>query len=228
MIILVRHGEATHHTEHFTGGWTDSVLTDTGRRQIEAAAEKLARDFSGKMPRFRILCSDLKRAHESAVIFAEKLGIEKVEDFAFLREKNNGRAAGLKESEAKAIYCPPATLKELDHRNYPGGETRREFYRRSVDGLHEVADWEKENLIIISHKGTIQNLIFDWLGLDIDDVNRLNFSVDILPSSLSVLGINKWKEHAIFRLNDLSHLQADEGYGIHKFKLAAIDALNQK
>ena len=53
MIILVRHGEATHHTEHFTGGWTDSVLTDKGRRQIEAAAEKLARDFSGKMPRFR-------------------------------------------------------------------------------------------------------------------------------------------------------------------------------
>ena len=26
MIILVRHGEATHHTEHFTGGWTDSNL----------------------------------------------------------------------------------------------------------------------------------------------------------------------------------------------------------
>ena len=228
MIILVRHGEATHHTEHFTGGRTDSVLTDRGRRQIEAAAEKLARDFSGNMPLFRILCSDLRRAHESAVIVAEKLGIEKVEDFAFLREKNNGKAAGLKESEAKAIYCPPATLKELDHRNYPGGETRREFYRRSVDGLHEAADWEKENLIIISHKGTIQNIIFAWLGLDIDDVNRLNFSVDILPSSLSVLAINKWKEHAIFRLNDLSHLQAGEGYGIHKFKLGAIDALNQK
>ena len=180
MIILVRHGEATHHTEHFTGGWTDSNLTDKGRRQIEAAAEKLAKDFSGKMPCFRILCSDLKRAHESAVIFAEKLGIEKVEDFAFLREKNNGKAAGLKESEARSIYCPPPTLKELDHRNYPGGETRREFFRRSVDGLHEAADWDKENLIIISHKGTIQNIIFDWLGMDIEDVNRLNFSVDIL------------------------------------------------
>ena len=47
-------------------------------------------------------------------------------------------------------------------------------------------------------------------------------------SSLSVLGINKWQEHAIFRLNDLSHLQAGEGYGIHKFKLGAIDAFNQK
>ena len=94
--------------------------------------------------------------------------------------------------------------------------------------MHKVADWDKENLIIISHKGTIQNIIFNWLGMDIEDVNRLNFSVDILPSSLSVLGINKWKEHAIFRLNDLSHLQTQEGFGIHKFKLSAIDALCQK
>jgi len=228
MIILVRHGEATHHTEHLTGGWTDSNLTEKGRRQIEAAAAKLAEDFSGAVPRFRILCSDLKRAHVSAVIFAEKLGITKVEDFAFLREKNNGRAAGLKESEAKYIYCPPATLKELDHQNYPGGETRREFFWRTVNGLREAADWNRENLIIISHKGTIQNIIFAWLGMDIDAVNRLNFSVDILPSSLSVLGINKWKEHAVFRLNDLSHLQPGEGYGLRKFKLAAIDAFNQK
>ena len=31
MIILVRHGEATHHTQHLTGGWTDSDLTEAGR-----------------------------------------------------------------------------------------------------------------------------------------------------------------------------------------------------
>ena len=152
MIILVRHGEATHHTEHFTGGWTDSNLTDKGRRQIEAAAEKLAKDFSSKMPCFRILCSDLKRAHESAVIFAEKLGIEKVEDFAFLREKNNGKAAGLKESEARSIYCPPPTLKELDHRNYPGGETRREFFRRTVDGMHKVWVWTLRTLTALTFR----------------------------------------------------------------------------
>lgn len=28
MIILVRHGEATHHTLKLTGGWTDSELTE--------------------------------------------------------------------------------------------------------------------------------------------------------------------------------------------------------
>ena len=45
MIILVRHGEATHHTEHLTGGWTDSTLTGNGKQQMEIVAKILAKDF---------------------------------------------------------------------------------------------------------------------------------------------------------------------------------------
>lgn len=219
MIILVRHGEATHHTQHLTGGWTDSDLTEAGRGQLRALADKLAHDFNGKRDKFRILTSDLKRAVESAEIIAAKLGMaDCVERHEFLREKNNGRAAGMTEAEAKAIYRPAATLKELNHRNYPGGETRKEFYDRCVKGIRACADMEKENLIIVAHKGTIQNIIFYWLGFDIEEVNNYNFSVDILPGSLTVLGINKWLEHSIFLLNDTSHLHKGEGYGIFNYK----------
>jgi probable phosphoglycerate mutase len=45
---------------------------------------------------------------------------------------------------------------------------------------------------------------------------------------VTVLGINKWKEHAVFRLNDQSHLQKDAGFGLRSFKLGAIDAMYQK
>lgn len=219
MIILVRHGEATHHTQHLTGGWTDSDLTEAGRGQLRALADKLAHDFNGKRDKFRILTSDLKRAVESAEIIAAKLGMAAcVERHEFLREKNNGRAAGMTEAEAKVIYRPAATLKELNHRNYPGGETRKEFYDRCVNGIRACADMEKENLIIVAHKGTIQNIIFYWLGFDIEEVNNYNFSVDILPGSLTVLGINKWLEHSIFLLNDTSHLHKGEGYGIFNYK----------
>ena len=219
MIILVRHGEATHHTQHLTGGWTDSDLTEAGRGQLRALADKLAHDFNGKRDKFRILTSDLKRAVESAEIIAAKLGMaDCVERHEFLREKNNGRAAGMTEAEAKAIYRPAATLKELNHRNYPGGETRKEFYDRCVEGIRACADMERENLIIVAHKGTIQNIIFYWLGFDIEEVNKYNFSVDILPGSLTVLGVNKWLEHSIFLLNDTSHLHKDEGYGIFNYK----------
>lgn len=219
MIILVRHGEATHHTQNLTGGWTDSDLTDIGRRQLQALANKLAKDFEHREIKLRILASDLKRAQESAQIIARALGHGvQVESYSFLREKNNGIAAGMTEAEAKKYYCRPATEQELDHRNYPGGETRIEFYQRNVQGLLACADLEKENLIIVAHKGTVQNIIFYWLGMNMKQVVDFNFSVDVLPASLSVLGINKWREHAIFRLNDTSHLQNNRGFGVFNFK----------
>ena len=220
MIILVRHGEATHHTQKLTGGWTDSELTAKGREQLEALAAKLAQDFAGKRVPLRILASDLQRAAESARIIAGALEfpLEKIEYCQFLREKNNGLAAGLTEEAAKKMYCRPATEQELDHRNYPGGETRIEFYERNVQGLLGCADWEKENLLIVAHKGTVQNLIFAWMGMDMQDVVGHNMSVDITPASLSVLGINKWHEHAIFRLNDISHLNQKNGFGIFNLK----------
>ena len=101
MIILVRHGEATHHTQRLTGGWTDSQLTEKGRAQIKAAAVKLAKDFAGRNCKLRILASDLQRASASAQIIAEELGFKgEIEHCRFLREKNNGIAAGMTEEEA--------------------------------------------------------------------------------------------------------------------------------
>ena len=219
MIILIRHGEATHHTQKLTGGWTDSELTAKGRNQIRAAAVKLALDFDGRTDKLRILASDLQRAAESARICAEALDFRgEVEYCKFLREKNNGVAAGLTEEEAKKYFCKPASERELHHRNYPGGETRCEFYDRNIRGLWRCADVEKENLLIVAHKGTIQNIIFKWLGMNMQQVVDFNYSVDISPASITILGINKWHEHTIFRLNDVGHLQTATGFGIFDFK----------
>ena len=222
MIILVRHGEATHHTQKLTGGWTDSELTEKGRKQLGLLADKLAKDLQGRNLNYRILTSDLKRAAESARIIAQALDypLEKIEYLECLREKNNGKAAGLTEEAAKKLYCRPASDQELHHRNYPGGETRNEFYVRNVEGIRQCCALDKENLIIVAHKGTVQNLLFAWMGMDMQDVVKHNLSVDIAPASLTVLGINKWQEHAIFRLNDISHLNQDGGFGIFNLKFA--------
>jgi probable phosphoglycerate mutase len=227
MIILVRHGEATHHTEHLTGGWTNSHLTAAGKEQLQRVGGKLAGDFADFHGEMRILSSDLERAAESAKIIAAALpaaAMHSVEMCKFLREKNNGQAAGLTENEAKKLYCPASSPKEINHRNYPGGETRREFYLRNIQGLKKVADWEKENLLIVAHKGTIQNLIFAWLGLDMEQVRDLGISVDIRPAALTVLGTNKWGEHALFLLNALPEPE-HEPYGIFTFKYGKVDGV---
>lgn len=219
MIILVRHGEATHHTLKLTGGWTDSDLTEKGRQQLQAAATKLAKDFAGRNVKLRILASDLKRAAESAQILGRALGKEdEIEYCSFLREKNNGIAAGLTEEEAKKHFIKPASEQELDHSNYPGGETRNQFYKRTIEGLTACANLEKENLLIVAHKGTVQNIVFHWLGMDMAKVVEHNFSVDVLPASVTVLGINKWRRRAVFRLNDVSHLNREKGFGVFDFK----------
>lgn len=204
MIVLVRHGEATHHTQHLTGGWTDSALTEYGQKQIQRTADSLNGYFRGKLlsSPLRILCSDLRRAKESAEIIAVRLGFTGViEPYEFLREKCNGEAANKTEMEAKLLLTPPENGQALDHRNYPGSETRREFFQRSVNGLWQAVDMDKANIIIVAHKGTIQNIIFRWMGMDIEDVVRYKFSVSADPASISILSVNKWGEHNIDRLN---------------------------
>ena len=73
MIILLRHGEATHHTEHLTGGWTNSALTEKGKGQLLSVAKKLAKDFHGRNIEYIILASDLDRATDYAEIISRVL-----------------------------------------------------------------------------------------------------------------------------------------------------------
>jgi probable phosphoglycerate mutase len=55
-----------------------------------------------------------------------------------------------------------------------------------------------------------------------DQVRTQRVSVDILPASVSVLGINKWGEHALFLLN-AQPLAPESGYGLAKFKMINVD-----
>lgn len=212
MIILIRHGEADHHVQNLTGGWTDSALTQKGRNQLHKLAGLLAREFHGHARPF-VASSDLVRAQEGAALIADALGHIPVHGYPFLREKNNGKAAGLTVPEAKAFYHPPVTGRELDHVNYDGGETRRSFYDRTITGFQPLLE-RPEDLIIVSHKGTIQNMLFYWLNLDIEEVACKKISFDIRPASLTVLGVNKWGERAVFVLNDTGYLRGAQSLGL--------------
>lgn len=206
MIILVRHGEAEHHIRKLTGGWTDSALTENGCQQLRLLAACLKNDFAGHHPPL-VVSSDLMRASKGAQLIADALGAEPVQTYTFLREKNNGKAAGLTQEEAQKFHHPPVTGRELDHVNYEGGETRRDFFTRTASGFQKLlAETGEQDLVIVSHKGTIQNMLFFWLGLSIEDVAKRRISFDIRPGSVTVMGMNRWGEHALFALNDTSYL----------------------
>ena len=201
MLFLVRHGEASHHVQDLTGGWTDSELTSKGKKDIAEVAKRLKKELKGKTP--RIIASDLQRTRQTAQIIAEEFSVEAVYQ-PFLREKNNGLAANKSNKEAAKMKLV-ATEKPLDTKNYPEGESKREFFQRVAAGMNSLV-LSEEHVIIVAHKGTIQNILFWWFNLSIDDVYRLAISFDIDAASISILHVNKWQEHAIKLLNDCSHL----------------------
>ena len=99
VLLLIQHCQSEHHVTNLTGGWTDTPLTEFGRRQAAAVAGRVAQ-MVGKDP-CRIYASDLRRASQTAEIVARKLHVEPVAA-PELREHNGGIATGKTREWAEA------------------------------------------------------------------------------------------------------------------------------
>jgi 2,3-bisphosphoglycerate-dependent phosphoglycerate mutase len=118
-IILARHGETDWNRERRWQGHSDRPLNDTGREQAETLAAQLADE-----PIAAVYSSDLVRAHETARIVAERLGLDVVA-VPGLRERRFGSWEGLHDVEVErrfpGIHSPP------------DGEAREEMARRVLE-----------------------------------------------------------------------------------------------
>ena len=199
-IILVRHAQSEHHVNKLTGGWTDTGLTELGRRQAACLASRLKREI-GDAP-CQLYCSDLKRALQTAEIIGKEIGVTP-NPVPELRELNNGIAAGKSQEEAKQ-YALEITRPMLDWQPYPQAETWRQFYSRVAACMDRLTVKQEALFLLVTHAGTIINIVAWWLRLDIDMLGKVSF--DTLPASLSVLRVNRWNERTIERLNDTAHL----------------------
>ena len=134
-LIIVRHGEAFNlKGEALTGGWTNSLLTEKGKKQAEAVGERLAGIL--KKRSFDFFCSDLERAWETAEIIGKFIHKEPLA-FEELRELCNGNAANLSKKEAEKILLPfrePA----WDWVPYPNAESWKMFNDRVFDFMDRI------------------------------------------------------------------------------------------
>ncbi len=203
-IILIRHAQSVHHVKGMTGGWTDSDLTELGQLQAQCLAARLKREIAiGTLP-CRLYSSDLKRALQTADIVGGEIGVIP-EPVPELRELNNGIAAGMSEEEARQ-YARELTSPVLDWRPYPEAETWRQFYFRVAACMDRLARDQEKLLLLVTHGGTIINIIAWWLQLATDMLDKVSFTAS--PASISVLRLNQWNERTIERLNDTAHLYA--------------------
>ncbi|MBN1976877.1 MAG: histidine phosphatase family protein [Anaerolineae bacterium] len=201
-IILVRHAQSQHHVNGLTGGWTDTGLTDLGRRQAACLASRLKHELEGVPVRF--CCSDLKRALQTAEIVGREIGVT-AQLVPGLREFNNGVAAGMLREEADKIRREPAEP-FIDWQPYPEAETWRQFYGRVAKAMDHLIEEQEELLLLVTHGGALVNIVAWWLQLDGEMLSKVSFNAH--PTAISVLYTDQWGSHELERLNDTAHLYA--------------------
>lgn len=204
-ILLIRHAQSQHHVNGMTGGWTDTPLTRLGFRQAGRLGLYLAGQLMNKPE--RIFTSDLMRAAQTARPLSCLLDIP-VEPEAGLREYNNGQAAGMTQAAAQEIQRP-STGTNLDWQPWPQAETWRQFYRRVSQTMQSLVSAQTGPLVIVSHGGTILNIVFWWLQLEEDLLENISFMTE--PASLTLLGTNRWDQRQIDFLNRCDHLGSLQG-----------------
>ncbi len=149
-IILLRHGESVWNKERRFQGYKDIPLTLEGEEQIRQAGKNLA---GTKITIDQIIASPLGRTRRSAEIIAEEIRfpLEKIESEPLWIERGLGVCEGMTFDEAWHKY---------PDKNYPGMETIEELCSRVEKAITKcIQKYPEQNLLIVSHNGTIKGLI---------------------------------------------------------------------
>jgi len=169
-VLLARHGETTWNREGRIQGWADATLTDRGREQTRALADRLgARDLD------QVVASDLVRTRETVETLRDA-GVECDPSFSRAwRERDFGEYQGLTRTAIAArhrAYHVEESL--LAVRSVPRGESLAAFDERVREG------WERlrgrlavdETALVVTHGGPIRAVLAAVNDRELADVAR--------------------------------------------------------
>ncbi|MEK4299453.1 histidine phosphatase family protein [Oceanobacillus sp. FSL W8-0428] len=202
-ITLIQHCQSEHHVNNMSGGWTNTPLTDLGRKQAKSIGDKLQKAAANDAE-YVLYSSDLLRAAQTAEIISKKLNLEVIQDKE-LREINTGVAAGKTKDWANAHRQPRKSNGiDLDYRAFQHGETKREFYARVCHCMNNIYDREKKkNIFIVTHGGTLGYITAWWMKFTPEMIINAYFSSS--AGGITVLGQNHYHQRVIHKFNDTSH-----------------------
>jgi broad specificity phosphatase PhoE len=204
-ITLLRHGESVGNAESRWQGQSDFPLTDTGRAQAHALAER----WKKENVKFDFLISSpLLRAKETAEIIASVLDINVEFDPLWL-ERDNGDFAGLTAHEVRQNFQHPPFSTPYDPVGRDG-EGDWELFLRAGQALHSLLKREPARYLIVSHGGLLNQIMHAVMGLAPQANNagtRFRFGNTAFAQLMYYPHQHRW---AIDKLNDHAHwLDAD-------------------
>jgi broad specificity phosphatase PhoE len=159
-LLLVRHAHCAMAGRFC--GLADPPLSDEGRAQLPALAEKIA-----QYPVTQIFSSDRERAKATAYFLAEQLHLT-VQVMPELRELSFGEWEGLSWDEAAARFPEHAErwMKEYPHLAAPGGEAFVDFRQRARKAIAEIARAASGGCaVVVTHAGVIRSCLLDAANL---------------------------------------------------------------
>jgi broad specificity phosphatase PhoE len=158
-VTFLRHGESVGNQENRFQGLADFPLTDKGRAQARALAERWQ---SEGMTFDRCFASPLLRAKETAEIVCGALDIP-LESEIFWVEMDNGRLAGLRDDEIdwedEPKFLTPYT------RFGKTGESRLEVFLRAGRGIQRILDRKPGRYLVVSHGGILNMAMYSILSI---------------------------------------------------------------
>jgi probable phosphomutase (TIGR03848 family) len=196
-VVLLRHGRTTANAGGVLAGWTPGVqLDDSGRAQVQAVGERLAR-----VPLAAVVSSPLERCRETAeaVAAGRQLAVQTDDRLGEARYGDwTGRTIKelVKEPLWKVVQQHPSAAV------FPGpeGEGLAQTQARAVAAvrawnatLGPDAVW-----LACSHGDVIKAILADALGLHLDQFQRI--VVD--PASISVVTYTETRPF-VSRVNDI-------------------------
>jgi broad specificity phosphatase PhoE len=167
-ILIARHGESDWNRERRWQGHADRPLTERGREQARALAERLAHVELGA-----VYSSDLRRARDTAAVVAERQGLD-VQGMRELREVDVGSWSGLTRAEAEEQFPEGFRRWRAGFPGWEDGETYEAMTDRVIAVVQRIADeGEGGRVLVVSHGGPIRAIHAAALGLDVHAYRRL-------------------------------------------------------
>lgn len=196
IFLLIRHGENDYVKQGKLAGRLPGVhLNETGRQQATRLAENLS-----KAPLKAIYSSPLERALETAAPLAQARGLE-IQVRPGLLETDIGDWTDMplkalrRTRQWKTVQLAPSRFR------FPAGETFAESQQRMVNELEALCllHTAKDLVACVSHADPIKLAVAYFLGLPLDNFQRLNIS----PGSITALQLHE-NSSTLLTLNSYS------------------------
>ena len=196
-LVLVRHAVTAHTGPLLSGRMPGIDLSEKGRGQAAATADRLA-----KLPVAVVYASPIERTTQTAEEIAARHGLD-VQPLPGVIEADYGEWTGgkiadlAKTDEWKVVQVAPSRAR------FPGGETIRAMQARMIEALEEVVAAHKhETFVVVSHADPIKSAIAHYTGMHLDLFQRVHVS----PASVTVFDFHAFGSMMV-KCNDTGGLE---------------------